>query len=622
MKYLAIFSLLFSLASNAQPEWETIAIPMSDGEFLAADVYLPDVEGTYPIILIQTPYNKDLYHFGLPLGIGWSQEDSDFGFVILDWRCRFASMDACAEDSDNGQDGYDAVEWIAEQDWCDGNIGTYGPSALATVQYQTAAFHPPHLKCCVPEVGAPQQNYFHLFPGGIAKTEQILQLGVLFGLSGLYASVPYYNFVWELAEEATQHADEIEVPMLLIGGWYDINDVDVFRTFSDLQSMSPVADKHKLLVGPWVHGGSGVAYVGSEVQGELSYPAAAGINVSAALSFFDFYLRGIGNGWEQEPVIKYFQTNTDQWLESNVWPPANAVPTPYHLHADGTLLDVEPSTNSILSYDYDPDDPSPTIGGQVLSLPQGPFDLSGAVESRDDVLLFSLDAEFAAIDLAGDIVVRLQVSSDRIDTDFVIRLADVHPDGSSYMLNSNGQRMRFLQGYTQQDEEFLIPGDIYDIEFSLPPLAYSFAEGHKLRILLSSSNYPQYNRNMNTGGDMYPGLNIDTLVNPIVAHNSLHLGPDLNSYVILPLTSVVPSNADLDPHEQIKIFPNPVVNTLRIRGIRSKTPYYILDLEGKQCISGMLEANENIDVGSLAPGAYILRFGDNANLNNLEFIKQ
>jgi uncharacterized protein len=622
MKFLSILFILLSTACIAQPEWETFAIPMSDGEFLAADVYLPNSDGTYPIILIQTPYNKDLYHLGLPLGVGWDQESSDYGFVILDWRCRFASMDACAEDSSNGQDGYDAVEWIAGQDWCDGNIGTYGPSALATVQYQTAAFHPPHLRCCVPEVGAPQQNYFHFFPGGIAKTEQILQLGVLFGIASVYASLPYYNFVWQIVEEDTQYADDIEVPMLLIGGWYDINTTDVMRTYSKLLEMSPVAEKHKLLMGPWVHGGNGPAYVGSEQQGELTYLAAAGANVTKAMQFFDYYMQEIDNGWEDEPKISFFQTNTDQWVASNVWPPANAEQATYYFQLENTLSTTPPQSDAVMAFNYDPEDPSPTIGGQVLSLPQGPFDLSEAVETRNDLLLFSLPVEEGAIDIAGDIVVRLQVSSDRLDTDFIVRLTDVFPEGSSYMLNSNCQRMRFLEGYTLADENDLIPGEVYDVEIILPAIAYTFSEGHKLRILISSSNYPQYNRNMNNGDDMYPDLSLDTLINPLIAHNSLHIGPAMDSYVILPIVSNIDNLAQIDNSPKIHLFPNPVVEALFIRGLSEYTEYTVIDMIGKVVLKGTTNASGRIDTNMLESGSYILCLSTSHKLEQLEFIKQ
>ena len=621
MKYLSCLLLLVSTVCFSQPEWETIAIPMSDGEFLAADVYLPSAEGTYPIILIQTPYNKDLYHLGLPLGVGWDQESSDYGFVILDWRCRFASMDACVEDTDNGQDGYDAVEWIAEQDWCDGNIGTYGPSALATVQYQTASFHPPHLKCCVPEVGAPQQNYFHFFPGGIAKTEHILQLGVLFGISSLYASLPYYNIVWQIAEEETQYADDIEVPMLLIGGWYDINTTDVMRTFIDLQALSPVADKHKLLMGPWVHGGNGPAYVGSEQQGELTYPAAASVNVTKAMQFFDYYLRGIDNDWEDEPSISYFQTNTDQWLSSNVWPPANVEQSTFYFREDHSITATSPENDAVIGYDYDPEDPSPTIGGQVLSLPQGPFDLSEAVESRDDVLLFSLPIEDGALDISGDIVVRIQVSSDQVDTDFIVRLSDVFPDGSSYMLNSNGQRMRFMEGYTASVESDLIPGDLYDVEITLPALAYTFAEGHQLRIIISSSNYPQYNRNMNNGGEMYPGLNLDTLVNPLVAHNSVHIGPAMNSYVVLPIVSLADNVAFNKKEDSIHLYPNPAGDVLNIGGLSENTRYSVIDISGKTVLTGFMNTWNPLNIGGLKPGHYMIDIATERGVQRMEFIK-
>jgi putative CocE/NonD family hydrolase len=151
-RFLLLVLFFYSMRASAVLDWTEVQIPMSDGQSLAADYYLPEDWTSGPVILIQTPYNKNLVHlFGLPLGVGYAQETSPYAFVILDWRGRFGSIDAAYVGSPTtGEDGFDAVEWVASQTWCDGNIGTWGPSALGRVQYETARQHPPHLKCIAP----------------------------------------------------------------------------------------------------------------------------------------------------------------------------------------------------------------------------------------------------------------------------------------------------------------------------------------------------------------------------------------------------------------------------------------------------------------------------------------
>jgi len=173
---LLYVSILCSLSflSNGQLDWEEVNIPMSDGQTLKADIYLPTGWTSGPTILIQTPYNKNLYHLGLPLGIGLGQPNMQYAIVILDWRGFWGSSAAAYQGAPAmGEDGYDVVEWIAAQSWSDGNIGTWGPSALGKVQFATAKEHPPHLKCIVPVVAASQTNYEEYYPGGSYRVAEV-----------------------------------------------------------------------------------------------------------------------------------------------------------------------------------------------------------------------------------------------------------------------------------------------------------------------------------------------------------------------------------------------------------------------------------------------------------------
>ncbi|MEM7040257.1 MAG: CocE/NonD family hydrolase, partial [Bacteroidota bacterium] len=269
----------------------------------AGDLYLPNTTDAFPTILIMTPYGKVFYELnGLPLGIGDNISESDYAILIVDWRCRFASLSACAQGADNGEDGYDVVEWAAAQTWSNGKIGMWGPSALGNIQFQTASKKPPHLVCSVPEVAGPHFAYPKYFPGGALVTERLETLTLLFpGSFDLVIGNPHTNLLWTIAENSSMYPEDIEVPMLLIGGWYDINLDQTIYLSDTLAKNSPIASQHKTLIGPWVHGGTGQAVVGSTNQGELSYPEAKNWNTNFALQFFDYHLRGIDNGWSEKP---------------------------------------------------------------------------------------------------------------------------------------------------------------------------------------------------------------------------------------------------------------------------------------------------------------------------------
>jgi predicted acyl esterase len=604
----SLLLICLPLLGYTQPDWTEISIPMSDGEELAADVYLPADDGTaYPVIFIQTPYNKNLYHLGLPLGVGWNQEDSDYAFVIMDWRCYWGSLGACNGLSDNGQDGYDAVEWIADQDWCTGKIGTYGPSALGNVQYKTAEMQPPHLTCCVPEVAAPYLFYEHYFPGGCARTEYIQTLGVLFGIDELYAANPYHNLVWQVVENNTWSPPSINTPFLLIGGWYDINIRDQFILYEGLKNEAESADETWMLIGPWVHGGSGPANVGSLQQGELEYPDAEHGNREMAMAFFDYYLRDIDNDWEETENITYYQLGDDEWLSTNNWPPEGWNMTLY-LQSDGNMGESPGDDGpESLMYSYDPTDPSPTVGGHVLSLDQGPYDQVPDVESRNDILVFTSDESLTDFTVNGKVTAHLSVSSDQIDTDFIVRMTDLYPDGRSMLISSSVQRMRFLNGFTASDEAFITPGQIYNIEVELPDIAHHFMDGHRLRIDISSSNHPHFNRNMNNGTEMYPNLNLDTLAQVVVAQNSIHLlSPNL-SFIEVPVVDQAVGIED-QVSSKINLAPNPASENLIISGLPLvPASLSIYDSQGilvhkNSCSS----ASKTLSISNLKPGLYQL----------------
>jgi uncharacterized protein len=606
---LMIALALFSFKLWSQPQWETVAIPMSDGEELAADVYLPSESGTFPVILIQTPYNKDSFHLGLPLGVGWGQENQPYAFVVMDWRCFNGSLGACTSEVDHGQDGYDAVEWIAAQDWCTGKVGTYGPSALGNVQYQTARYQPPHLECCVPEVSSPIQRYDHYYPGGIARAEYIQTLGTLFGSEQALMSFPYDSFLWDIAENETTYPEDITVPFLLIGGWFDINIEDVWHNWNLLTASSPVADLHKIVIGPWVHGGAGPAHVGSLQQGDLEYPEAEHYNEERALDMFDYYLRDIANGYANDNPIEVFDLGTKNWWEGTQQEYDQLVAL--HIYnvftTDSTVSNASQlASTPTLTYSYDPSDPSPAVGGHVLSLEQGPLDQVPEVLSRTDQVPFNLKIAYDG-PIRGSIKVKLWASTDQLDTDIIVRLCQEQGDGKIVEICSKGQRMRFLEGMTEAAEEFLAPDEKYLVTISLPPIELT-PNYDDLWLVVSSSEYPHFNRNMNNGLEMYPDLNPDSLFQPIVAMNSLHSSTSYPSTIELPMDGSIWSVNDIDSPDLFGLFPNPAKNEVTLAASGQVEELRIYGSDGKLVLHRFpSQSTFTISIKDLSAGHYTVQ---------------
>lgn len=581
---------------------------MRDGQALAADLYLPDVSGTYPVVLIQTPYNKNLFRLGLPLHVGQNLAQSRFAFVVLDWRCHWASSAACMPGSTRGQDGFDAVEWIAMQPWCTGKVATWGLSALGNIQFMTARERPPHLVCAVPVVCAPQSRYSQFYPGGVALPQFVKTLNTLFnGAFNLVPQNPYYNLYWQIAENITYYPGEVEVPMLHIAGWFDHNLEDMLRWYEAMRRESPAGDAQWLLIGPWTHDG-----VFSTGQGDLSFPDAGNTAHDMARAFLLHYLLEEDNGWQHTHPVTYFQTGDDQWFTTDSFPSQEGQASfTFYLTEDQSLSPFQPSMSDAIRFRYDPLDPSPTVGGKTLSftLEQGPMDQSTDVESRDDILLFTTTELEQDMVLQGQITLHLHVSSDRTDTDFAIRLTEVYPDGRSIALGQISQRMRFRSGYTMLHEQLMTPGVVYPVTLRFDHLAHTFKAGNRIRLVVSSSNYPWFNRNMNNGGVMYPDANLDTVVNPLIAHNHVHIGA-FPSRMVIPEIGV-PSAASDARSLPLRIFPSPAGEYVMITGAPPGAQGMIYDATGKVCRHIVIsEAKEKLDIHQLLPGTYVVTLID------------
>lgn len=525
------------IANSGPFNGSTVSISMRDGRSLAADVFLPKSGGRHPVVLIQTPYNKALVRPWFAGEGRWGSDslftDPNYAFVISDWRGKFASAGALdsGTQANLSQDGYDTCAWIARQEWCNGRIATWGPSALGRVQYETARASPPNLVCAVPMVMPLNLDYDIYFPGGALWEEFLSMLGRLGFGSQLYNQVTaraVKDDSWRVIARTFVKPEEIQVPMLFIGGWYDIYTDGVLSAFEAVRvGGGPKARAHsKLVIGPWLHNTDQLT------NGQLDFPKARLRGMQKARGFLDYWAREIANGFDvKEPSITYYQMGVDEWRSTGVWPPAGVRDRKYYLHADRSLSTAAPQRASApAAFRYDPGNPAPTIGGHVLdpALKGGPQDQRERVESRNDVLVFSTSLLESDLAVTGKIKLKLHVSSDRLDTDFTAVVTDVYPDGRSMLVTEGIRRMRFRN--TTSREELMTPGEVYAVTIELTNTAITFRKGHRVRVIISSSNYPKYAVNPNDGGPMYKKEK------GLVAANSVYADAKHPSALVLPVS--------------------------------------------------------------------------------------
>lgn len=544
---LALLFFLLPVSVAAQLPYVETAIPVRDGKSLQADVYHNGGTTAKAVILVQTPYNKALYRLrlGLPSNTTFPLDTARYHYVFVDWRGFYASSDAAVPGYDRGLDGYDVVEWIAEQSWSNGKIGTYGGSALGAIQFQTARHHPPHLVCAVPMIIDYRTEYSDYYYGGVLRREHVETLERLgFVTVEVITSRPVENAVWDFIRAQNDYAEEIAVPLLMVSGWFDHYPSDVLRAFTDLRARSDgaVRDMHKLIMGPWLHDG-----VDRAEQGELVFPDATSIARDAALQFFDYHLLGAKNGWPLLPAVRYYQMGENRWEQADGWESAAQTEQSWYLRADGRLSpDAPVGEEDARVYDYDPSDPSPSHGGARFnpfdpSIDPGPRDIRTLVEQRGDVLLYTSAPLGEDVRVRGAMHVELRVRSDRRDTDFSVRLCDVYPDGRSVILTDGIMRARFREGTDR--EVLLVPDTPANLRIPLQDIAHTFLKGHRIRLVVGSADYPRFDINLNNGGAMYvPG---DTLI----ARNQILHGANTPSRLLLPTTRPLPAHATPAAHE-------------------------------------------------------------------------
>jgi len=494
----------FQVASSKRTE----CVLMRDGvTHLGTDIWLPSrIPGmSWDTLLQRTPYGR---------------EPPPRDFIAADYAVVFNSTrgreDSEGEDGvfdDDGwlehQDGYDTVEWVAKQPWSTGKICTFGGSANGITQYLAAGAAPPHLVCCVAEI-ATANFYHHMnYPGGEFRKHMIETWldgqGSTHKLDEIWAH-PDEDEYWD-ERNLMNRLDHVVVPILHVGGWYDIFSQGTLDFFHHLQNEGGEGARfnQKLVIGPWIHG-----WYASPWQGELQYPWNSVFSDywDLVMRWYAFWLRGEDNGVMDEPPARYYVMGPGMpeaasapgnvWRLAPDWPPP-ATERAYYLHPGGLLsTEPPPAGGAFAEIVSDPADPVPTRGGSNLydDIGMGPMD-QRPVDDRADVLTWETPALAAPLEISGPVRLELRASSDRTDTDWVVKLEDVYPDGRAMLVTDLVLMARHRVSFRQED--LLTPGEIYHFTVNLWDTSITLPAGHKLRVAVASSNWPRFRMNPQTG---------------------------------------------------------------------------------------------------------------------------
>ncbi|MBM3784430.1 MAG: CocE/NonD family hydrolase [Acidobacteria bacterium] len=555
---MKLSALFLSLACFAQEKIRVdshVPVRMRDGVILYADVYRPDKAGRFPVAVTRTPYGtqRDGVHAGMI-------KIAQHGYVAItqDVRGRFESDGKWEPFRDEGKDGYDTIEWAAKQPWSNGKVASVGGSYLGNNQWLTGAEAPPSLVAMFPRVASTsiyhnwafhggafrlsfnygwgvvrmpfrimQPQYWHTetFTPAEMKYENILAHAPL-GEGDLFSShskVQHYRD-W-LAHEAydaywehtsVEHRfDKIKVPVHTLGGWFDIFVAGTINGYVGMKKKGA-----RMVVGPWGHGPS-------RKFGEIDFGPDANRSADAyELRWLDYHLKGIQNGLDKEPPVEIFYMGANKWRKETDWPIPGAVEKPLYLAALKGLSFAKPGAGDD-SYTSDPANPVPTLSGNnCCGTPTlaGPRD-QRAIEKRPDVLSYTSEEMISPLAIAGPVKMKLRASSDAPDTDWMVRLIDVYPDGAAMPIAEGILRARFRESLSKP--KLLEPGKVYDFEVDMVGTANVFLPGHRIRVDIMSSNFPQFSVNPQTGEPLASAAKTRKAVNRI-----LH-----GSYIALPVVT-------------------------------------------------------------------------------------
>lgn len=541
-----------------------VMIPMRDGVRLAADIYRPDDPGRFPVVVARTPYGKTnpehKYGFAGKLFAG-----QGYIFVVQDVRGKFDSEGDYYPYMTEDRDGHDTFEWAGQQEWSTGSVGTYGFSYWGSTQWLPAPLGSEYLKAMIPIVTGQNLYKRWIYDGifryndvlfwhygntcktsrslkGINMERAIRHLPLIDADDELGVDLPAYNHwisnpvpgrYWDQIR-VDDKVDKIQAPALIIDGWYDyyldlaLSDFIRMRT----AGASEEARRSQIIIGPWTH-------TAVSKFDDVDFGAEANFmkQVKNMTRWYDYWLKGIENGVTDEGPVRLFVMGKNEWRTEEKWPLARARYTEYYLHSggnansrtgDGGLDTSAPEDEPPDTFTYDPDNPVPSVGGTSIygAAVAGPRD-QREVETRPDVLVYTTPPLKEDIEATGPVSLVLYASSSAKDTDFMGKLVDVYPDGKAINIQAGMIRARFRKSLSEPS--FLEEGRIYKFYITVGSTSIVFKKGHRIRLEVSSSYFPEFGRNLNTGADIGMTAHI------LKADQTIYHDRGRPSYLLLPI---------------------------------------------------------------------------------------
>jgi putative CocE/NonD family hydrolase len=553
-------------------------VPMRDGITLSADVVLPGGTGPFPTILFRTPYESAAERF-IQWGIWWARRG--YAAVSEDCRGKYESEGTFYAYVPDGPDTYDTLEWVAAQPWCNGKIGTWGRSYGGLYQWLAAPHGSPHLTTMAPHVICDDYFRDYHYVGGAFQLMLSLAASIVFttnqatlqsgsaamfnnrqfmrqlplidmDLNAIGRKIPFwrdwlehdrYDDYWQAISTLDKY-ERITVPIFQQCGWYDAYPGSTMRHWQAMTERggSEVARKHqKVLMGPWSH-----AAPENSIMGEIDFGPAAYVQVpEVEKRWYDYWLKGEDDGFMAEPPINLFVMGTNAWRHEHEWPLKRTAYTPFYLHSngrantlfgDGTLSQEPAAGEPPDRYDYDPESPVPSIGGNNSTanwtakadepIIPGPVD-QRPIERRDDVLVYTSAPLEHDLEVTGPLEMVLYAASSAPDTDFTVKLVDVFPNGYAMNLSEGIIRARYRND--DANPELLERGEPQKYTIGMYPTSNVFKRGHRIRVDISSSSFPRFSRNLNTGESVATGTRV------AVAHQTVLHSSEYPSHVVLPV---------------------------------------------------------------------------------------
>jgi uncharacterized protein len=531
MRSLPILSLLCAVSALAQTPYRVqvqngVQVKMRDGVKLATDIYRPAAPGKFPVLLERTPYDRSG-------GAGGFIEMAERGYVVInqDTRGRFGSGGEFYPFRYESQDGFDTVEWAAALPYSNGQVGMFGGSYVGATQMLASIAKPPHLVSIFPYVtaseyyngwtyqsGALMQWFATSWTSGLAtdtlrrkassnplgwaptlpvESYKLLQLPTVASLA------PYlHDWVAHETDDAywkpwkiSDHYGEMNIKALHAGGWHDIFLRGTLENYIGMRRQSPAGAAQRLMIGPWAHAGTSA----EGKIGDVTFGKQAVLDMNGTvLRWADWALKGVQNEYATGAPVRLFVMGENVWRDEQEFPLARTKYTKYYLHA-GTLATAAPAAEAPQTYTYDPEKPVPTIGGRLCcsgQIPPGPAD-ERPNEGRPDVLVFSTPPLERDVEVTGWIELKLYAATSAVDTDFTAMLTDVDPSGYSRFLTDGIVRARYRTSRVKAEN--VEPGKVYEYTLDLWATSNVFKAGHRIRLAVSSSNFPRFSRNLNTG---------------------------------------------------------------------------------------------------------------------------